>query len=67
MITDQELEAVKKDFPSWRYGSICTTVATRAGPPRKVTASRDGILVVAETEYELRQKLQHEESRPGGV
>ncbi len=65
---ERDLDALRRDFPGWRYGSLCTTVATRAGPPRKITASRNGVILAAETVHELRQKLHLEEKhKPQGT
>lgn len=66
---ESDLETLQKEFPGWRYGTISPTeVSVRSGPPRRLTASKGGIFLVAETVQQLRQKLKHEVSRePGGA
>ena len=56
------LGALRKDFPSWRFGTVWATAAS--GPDKcRVTAYRDGVLLSAWNAAELAGKLRHEEGQ----
>jgi hypothetical protein len=59
-MTSDDLSQLREQYPGWRFGSVWASAAS--GPDkRRLTASRDGILVTAWTAPELREKLGYEE------
>jgi hypothetical protein len=59
------LDVLRKDFPSWRFGSVWASAAS--GPDkRRLTAYRDGVLLSAWNAAELAGKLRHEEDQGTG-
>jgi hypothetical protein len=55
-----DLTKLREEYPSWRFGTVWATVAT--GPDvRRLTASKDGILLSAWNATELSQEIRREE------
>jgi hypothetical protein len=54
------LDRLREQFPGWRFGTVWTTAAT--GPDvRRLTATKDGILLSAWNAAELAQDIRREE------
>lgn len=56
-----DLDSLREQFPSWRFG---TTWASAASGPdkRRLTASREGVLLTAWNQFELASKIRREEA-----
>lgn len=58
-----DLDQLQRDYPRWRFGTTWATVNT--GPDvRRLTATRDGILLSAWTAAELAHEIRREEGMP---
>jgi hypothetical protein len=56
-----DLSKLRKEYPGWRFGTVWTTVGT--GPDvRRLTASKDGLLLSAWNAAELSQEIRREEN-----
>ncbi len=66
MDVDDDLTQLRRDHPSWNFGSVWASAAS--GPDaRRLWASRDGMLLSAWTAAELARGIQREEAgHPGG-
>jgi hypothetical protein len=60
---DSDLDQLRREHPSWYFG---TTWASAASGPdaRRLTATRDGILLTAWNAAEPAVKIRHEEDPP---
>ena len=55
-----DLDDLREQFPGWRFGTVWATAAT--GPDaRRLTATKDGVLLTAWTAAELARDIRWEE------
>ncbi len=55
-----DLDELRDAFPEWRFGTVWASAAS--GPDkRRLTASRDGVLLTAWNRFELAEKIRWEE------
>lgn len=60
---DSDIDRLRKQYPGWRIGSVWASAVS--GPDkRRLTASRDGVLLTAWNEHELASKIRREETSP---
>ena len=58
-----DLDALRQDYPRWRFGSVWTSAAS--GPDvRRLYATKDGRLLTAWTAVELAAVIRREEAGP---
>jgi hypothetical protein len=58
-----DLEDLREQFPDWRFGTIWASAAS--GPDaRRLSATKDGILLTAWTAAELARDIRWEEESP---
>ena len=63
MISADDLNRLREQFPTWRFGTVWATAAT--GPDqRRIWATRDAVTVTAWNAAELAQKVRREEHNP---
>jgi hypothetical protein len=58
-----DLDDLHEQFPGWQFGTVWASAAT--GPDaRRLTATKDGILLTAWTAAELARDIRREEQPP---
>jgi len=60
MTTGDDLQLLQEEFPLWRFGTVWVSAGTRPDA-RRLTASKDGILITAWNAAELAMDIRREE------
>jgi hypothetical protein len=56
-----DLATLREEFPAWQFGTVWTS-ANSGWDARRLTATRDGVLLTAWNAPELRLKIRAEET-----
>lgn len=60
MAPEEDIAQLRGLFPDWRFGTTWATLNT--GPDqRRITASRNGVLIIGSDAYEVAWKIHREE------
>ena len=61
MTEPDDLTMLREQFPGWRFGSVWASAASRPDW-RRLTATRDGVLLTAWNAAELASKISREDN-----